>query len=234
MTKKVLGVKIDDVSKEEGLKIVEGWLKDPATGGTAPRLVFTPGPEFLVTAQKDSEFKKILNAGDLNLPDGYGLKIFAGITHVVPGVEFMLSLCRLAAEKGWTVGLVGRRFVAETASELIKRYPKIKIGVNDIDLLFVGLGHPKQEKFLYKLKKDEPLKGSSFRVGMGVGGSFDFISGRVPEPSTIYKKLGLKWLGRFLSRPGYMFPKIFKAVVLFPFYLFLAHFPPREFEHKAV
>lgn len=69
---------------------------------------------------------------------------------------------------------------------------------------------------------------------MGVGGSFDFISGQVPEPGTIYKKLGLKWLGRFLSRPGYMLPKIFKAVVLFPLYLLFAHFSLREIEREAV
>ncbi len=117
---KVLGVKIDDVSKEEGLEIVERWR-----GGG--KLIFTPGPEFLVTAQRDLEFKRILNAGDLNLPDGYGLKIFSGITHIVPGVEFMLALCQLAAEKGWTVGMLGNPNTRLAAKELYRLFPKLKI-----------------------------------------------------------------------------------------------------------
>ena len=216
---KVLGVKIDDVSKEEGLEIVERWR-----GGG--KLIFTPGPEFLVTAQRDLEFKRILNAGDLNLPDGYGLKIFGGITHVVPGVEFMLALCELAVKNNLTIGLLGGQdIVAQKTAQVLKaKFPKIRIAfaieepdvLRYSDILFVAFGHPKQEKFLYRLKKDEPLKGSSFLVGMGVGGSFDFISGQVPEPGTIYRRLGLKWLGRFLARPAYMLPKIYKAVVLFP------------------
>ena len=282
---KVLGVGIDDVTMEEAMEIVEGWICHPELVSGSPslsgkslayardpdlrqddnkchaKLIFTPGPEFLVTAQNDPEFMKILNAADLNIPDGYGLKIFGNITNVVPGVDFMLALCKLAAEKSFTVGLLGGTsgVAKKTKDKLETMFPGIKItfaidgedadrvvagydALRYVDILFVALGHPKQEKYLNVIlerakRSDEQARGFAariyfgkkilsgfalqndgilFRVGMGVGGSFDFISGKVPEPGTIYNSMGLKWLGRFLTRPGYMLPKIIKAVVIFP------------------
>ncbi|MBI3559411.1 WecB/TagA/CpsF family glycosyltransferase, partial [Candidatus Gottesmanbacteria bacterium] len=131
---------------------------------------------------------------NLNLPDGYGLKIFSGITHIVPGVEFMLALCRLAMEKGWTVGMLGNPNTKLAAKELYRLFPKLKItfaydnpeadrliedydALRYVDIFFLGLGHPSQEKFLWNCKLN--IAHCPFRVGMGVGGSFDFISGQV-------------------------------------------------------
>ncbi len=232
MTKTILGVRIDDVTKENALQIVESWLSEdpPQKPGNSPRLVFTPGPEFLVTAHDDPEFKKILNAADLNIPDGFGLRLLNNFKNTVHGVDFMLALCQLAAEKKLTIGLLGGAagVAQKTAEKLIKLHPNLKVaiakdGLNAdkivanpdalpySDILFVALGHPKQERLLHSVRND-----NKFRVGMGVGGSFDFISGHVSEPSEIYSRLGLKWLGRLISRPKYMFPKVWKAVILYP------------------
>lgn len=231
----VLGVRVNDVDIEEALKQVSAWLSEKRSLAISPaRLIFTPGPEFLVTASRDEEFKRVLNLADLNLPDGVGLQIFGGIKNRVPGVDFMLALCQQAAECGWRIGLLGGgEGVAEkTKQALLRKLPKLKIPFvkggkvadqflididsfnhvfKPIDILFVALGHPKQEKVLVKLK-DQGL----FRVGMGVGGSFDFIAGIVPEPPPVLSQWGLKWLGRFWTRPFYMAPKIWRAVVEFP------------------
>jgi N-acetylglucosaminyldiphosphoundecaprenol N-acetyl-beta-D-mannosaminyltransferase len=239
MRRTVLGINIDDVSKEEALGIVSSWLTPNRYPLTA-KLIFTPGPEFLVTAQKDEEFKKILNSSDLNIPDGFGLQLFGGVKNRIAGVDFMLALCQQAAKNGWTVGLLGggEGVAYKTKEVLEKKFPKIKIVLavdgkkadkivsgyevlnttsKPIDILFVALGHPKQEKFLWQLSANcYPLTAKYFRVGMGVGGSFDFISGIVSEPPAFLSKLGLKWLGRLISRPGYMLPKIWKAVILYP------------------
>lgn len=226
MKKFVLGVGIDDIPAQEALNRVKKSL--------TPFLIFTPGPEFLVTAQKDPEFKAILNKADLSLPDGFGLKL-AGVKNCVPGVDFMLALCQLAARENWTVGLLGGRpGVAKlTASKLVERYPNIKIRysidgeeadevlsdlshLGRVDLLFVALGHPKQERALANLKfKISNLK---FRVGMGVGGSFDFISGVVPEPPAWMSRWGLKWFGRLLYNPKH-FPRVVSALIVFPLLL---------------
>jgi N-acetylglucosaminyldiphosphoundecaprenol N-acetyl-beta-D-mannosaminyltransferase len=201
-----------------------------------------------VTAWQDREFREILNKADLSLPDGYGLKIFAGISHVVPGVDFMRALCRQAAENAWTVGLFGGKegVAHRTASQLIKIYPKIKIPLiidgtaadevlgdlrrlrrlrrlRPVDILFVALGHPKQEKFLWALSQGFQIENFKLkiRVGMGVGGSFDFISGEKEEPPAWLRKLGLKWLGRLVLNPGHLF-RVLKAAVVFPLLLILS------------
>lgn len=230
--KKVLGVNIDDVSVDEALAKVTTWLKKSES-----KIIVTPGPEFLVTAQNDQEFKKILNAADLAIPDGFGLHL-AGVKNRVPGVGFMLKLCELSAENGWSVGLLGGQtdVAHQTASNLIKRYPKIKIPIivdgreaDDIlagfgefsrtypvvDLLFVALGHPKQERLLARLRENN-LK---FRVGMGVGGAFDYISEAVPGSPGILRSLGLEWLWRLVTQHNRLL-RIFKATVVFPLLLF--------------
>lgn len=259
MKKTVLGIKIDDIPMEVAVDRISSWLvpRSPLT----PKLVVTPGPEFLVTAQKDKEFKKILNSADLAVPDGVGLKL-AGIKNRAPGVNLMLRLCQEAAVKGWTIGLFGgaKGVAQQTASELIKRYPKIKIPIisalsslKPIDLLFVALGHPKQEKFLAKIRNNltlgarnskldtearkskiesrasnfklqdpissfQCLPSIRFRVGVGVGGAFDYISGRVPRPPGALQGLGLEWLWRLVLQPNRI-RRILNATVVFPFLL---------------
>jgi N-acetylglucosaminyldiphosphoundecaprenol N-acetyl-beta-D-mannosaminyltransferase len=254
MKKRVLGVNIDDVSEEEALKVVESWLikKDQIFSKRSdlyqPRLVFTPGPEFLVTAKNDPEFKKILNAGDLNIPDGYGLKLLGGITHQIAGVNFLLALCREAAQRGWTVGMIGNPNTRLAARKLAEKFPGLKMAfaldnpeadrvldgldtLRYVDILFVGVGHPKQEKFLAHCSL--PIAHCPFRVGMGVGGSFDFISGRVWEPPGVFSHLGLKWLGRLVSRPGYMAPRIYRALVRYPLYIIEQHLLGHESRERS-
>src|SRR3989338_4895059 len=95
-----LGIKVDEVTKEQALQKVVGFLATPlfkeGTGGGQYK-IFTPNPEFVVKAQKDEYFKKVLNSGDLNLCDGVGLQIFTGVKRV-PGVDFILEICRVGSE----------------------------------------------------------------------------------------------------------------------------------------
>lgn len=218
MIKRVLGIKIDDVSLKDALVKVKESFKTKKSF-----LIVTPGPEFLLTAQKDLEFKKILNEADLSLPDGFGLHL-AGIKNRVPGVDFMLALCQLSAENNWPIRLVGRTdglvkdVVQKTISKLRLIYPNIKVDNKNPDILFVGLGHPEQEKFLWNCKLN--IARCSFRVGMGVGGAFDYISGELPRPNKLFHFFGLEWLGRLLSRPN-RWKRILKATIVFPLVLLL-------------
>ena len=97
----ILGVKIDQITKEQARQKVADFLISPGQ-----YKIFTPNPEMVVRAQKDGYFKKVLNAGDLNLCDGMGVRIFTGIKRI-PGVDFMLELCQLAAQQGRGVYLLG-------------------------------------------------------------------------------------------------------------------------------
>ena len=79
-------------------------------------------------------------------------------------------------------------------------------------LLFVAFGHPKQEKWIFKHLDQLP----SVKVAIGVGGSFDFISGNVSRAPEVLRSLGLEWLYRLIKEP-WRWKRIYTAVVVFPF-----------------
>lgn len=212
MKKDVLGVKIDDVSIPEIVNIVETWLKK---GGK--HYIVTPNPEIVMMAQKDIELKKIINKADLAIPDGRGLKLAGDILNHSPGIDVMERLIKEVSEKGATVGFLGGRGdVAELcAKRLSRKYPNLKISfarsddeVDDegrllkslkipkLDLLFVAFGPPKQEKWIVKNLDKLPVT-----VAMGVGGSFDYISGKIPRAPLWIRNLGLEWLFRLITEP---------------------------------
>lgn len=218
MEKIVLGVKIDDISLEKALTIISDWLTHRKK---VQKIVVTPGPEFLITAKGDPTFKKILNSADLSVNDSFGLQLSCGFRNRVPGIDLMLALCQLAEEKKWSVGLFGGAtgVAKKTKEKLLEKFPGLKISFTvdgltadkimndydihnnnnnqyDSDILFVNLGHPKQEKFL-------AAKKIPFRVGIGVGGSFDLISGVLPRAPKIFRLVGLEWLWRALTKPGH-------------------------------
>ena len=98
MKKNVLGVKIDDITSEEALDRVRGWLV-----GKGKYYIVTPNPEFLVAAQKDQVFRKLLNDADLSIPDGVGLKLSGKVKNTVYGVDFMEKLVEMSNDYGFTV-----------------------------------------------------------------------------------------------------------------------------------
>lgn len=213
MKKDVLGVKIDDLNLQQAVGIVKAWLKE---GKGQKHYIVTPNPEFVMLAQKDEAFRQVLNGADLAIPDGVGLKRFAGFKNVVGGIYLVEDLCRVAADLGFTtIFLGGRNGVAVKAAErLQKKYQGLKIAFagdgpevnkeglgNSIklppaDLLFVGFGQVKQEKWIANNLDKLPV-----RVAMGVGGSFDEISGKVLGVPRWVHSLGLKWLFRLILQP---------------------------------
>lgn len=119
----ILGVKIDDVSLNQAVELVSGWIK-----GGGHYYIATPNPEFIVAAYSDPDFKKILNKADLAIPDGVGLKITGRIKNTTTGVDLMEALCHEAAKKGWNVGLIGGRGVAKLAAKRLReKYHGLKI-----------------------------------------------------------------------------------------------------------
>ncbi len=216
MKKNILGVKIDDVASSEVLELVGKWLK-----GDGKHYIVTPNPEIVVMAQKDKELKNIINNAELAIPDGVGLRLATDIVMTTPGIDVMEELVKLAAEKSFTIGLLGGRgdVANKTAECLKKKYPKLKVtfaesgGEVDLDgtmstnrpfggslpttnLLFVAFGPPKQEKWIAKNLEDLDVK-----VAMGVGGAFDYISGKVPRAPRWIRSLGFEWLFRLIIQP---------------------------------
>ncbi len=257
----VLGVPIADVAKQEALELVSSWIDAKET---SCRVIATVGPEFVLTAQTDTQFRSILGQTDLNLPDGIGLYL-TGITQRITGLDFMLELCSKASHQNWTIGLLGGQdgVGEKTRKVLLAQFPGLKFSfvqdggeadetirhvnsnkplivhgrntknenyklrtmnaVPTCDLLFVALGHPKQEKFLFAVKKkilNSQFSILNFKVGMGVGGAFDEISGKIPRTPVWLSALGLKWLFRVIVEPRQTkivrIKRMFNAVVVFP------------------
>lgn len=233
MTKIILGVKVDDLSMEEALEQASNWLETKYK-----YYIVTPNPEFIISAQKDTDFKQILNKANLNLPDGIGLKL-GGVRNIIAGVDFVEALCGQAATKGWRVGFFGGRDgVAKIAADNLKeRFPNLQIafvqeggeilssGVTafevsklpESDIVFVGLGHVKQEKWIVA-----HMDQIHARIFMGVGGSFDYLSGKIPRAPIFLRKIGLEWLFRLIIQPWRIRRQM--ALLIYIYKVFLSRF----------
>lgn len=192
MKKDIFGIKIDDVTIPEIVEKVEGWLKK---GGK--HYIVTPNPEIVVMSQKDQELKRIINNADLAIPDGVGLKLTGDIVMTTPGIDVMEGLVKLAAERGFTIGLLGGRGeVAERCAErLSKKYPKLK-------LVFAGEGG--------KIDEDGNLKEQDLRFKIYDLGEKNihkslFINHKsLPKADILFVALGPpkqeKWIAKNLDK----------------------------------
>ena len=109
---KILGVRLDNINKNQALKKVADFLDSKNQNK-----IFTPNPEMLVDASCDDYFKETLNSSDLNICDGFGLSLFSGFKlKRITGVDFMLSICELAQKREKSIYLLG-----SGSDEVIKR-----------------------------------------------------------------------------------------------------------------
>ncbi len=237
---KILDVRVDNFEKKEILEKIESFLASDKMCQIA-----TINPEFILEAQKDDEFKNILNNCDLNIADGVGIK-FAfwrygkNLKYRIAGADLMEEILKGAGNRGLGVYLVadknGLSAWEETAEAVKKKYQNIKIdGINletlfpignkvsklaiNHEIVFCSLGAPFQEKFLHSLKSQENGK---IRLIMGVGGSFDYLTGKIKRAPRWMRQLGLEWLFRLILEPRYRIKRIFNAVVIFPIKIILS------------
>jgi N-acetylglucosaminyldiphosphoundecaprenol N-acetyl-beta-D-mannosaminyltransferase len=171
----------------------------------------------IVRANKDKEFKNILNNAQIALTDGMQLfrtasLLGAPLKERIIGTNFVENLCEKVSNRPITVGFLGGRpGVAEKASECLRqKYLGLKIAyakseweeslsVKKVDILFVAFGFPKQEKWMAEYVGKIPVK-----VMMGVGGALDQIVDPTLRPPAIIHKAGLGWLYRLIREPWRM------------------------------
>ena len=230
---KILGVRIDNFNKKELFEKIEGFFLEEKFHQIA-----TINPEFILEAQKNLEFKNILNNCTLNVADGFGIKLafWRFSRHLkarVAGADLMLEILRMADEKKFSVFLAinkdGLSTFEEIKNAILKIYPKLIIGGADLSpkndyykrlkinnsILFCNFGVPYQELFMDSQKYD------TIRLAMGVGGSFDFLTGKSYRAPKFLQFLGLEWFWRIFQPQSWEFKKervkrIFRAVIIFP------------------
>ncbi len=213
----ILGVRIDNLTLEEILFNLEKKLCEENFKG----YITTPNPEIILMTQKDKELLEIINNSYFVVPDGVGLILASKIirNHLknrVPGIDLMIEICKLAERLNKSVCLVGlwKEAIVGAISELKKKFPKLIISnVNKANIIFVGLGTPKQEKWI---KKNYNLLPNA-KIFLTVGGAFEMIAGIKKRAPKFLRVLGLEWLWRFLLEPRKRFKRIIKAVIIFPF-----------------
>jgi N-acetylglucosaminyldiphosphoundecaprenol N-acetyl-beta-D-mannosaminyltransferase len=216
----LLGVRIDDVTLTEAVERVGYWVRDGQSAQIA-----TVNPEFVMRARHDAAFCDALARSRLNVPDGVGIMWAARhlgqpLRERVTGVALTDALCARAAERGWRVFLLGAADgVAARAAQVYQtRHPGLIVagthaGTPDArdaadivtrieaarpQLLFVAYGAPAQDLWL---ATHLPAFKTEL-IGMGIGGTLDYVAGVQPFAPAWVRKMGLEWLYRLIRQPS--------------------------------
>lgn len=223
----VNGVKIALMGPDEAMEWVSGALECPAT-----HIVNHLAAHPTVEAQKDPEYRALLNRADLNVADGMGPVLACRLqghhqpTARVYGPDFMLAVIQATQSLGVRHGFVGGtpESLTEMLDRLGRRYPKANLrpGIappyravtdhavsedlsrlpNDLDILWVGLGTPKQQIWADLAKAQRPA-----RVIATVGAAFDIHAGRVRQAPAWMQRSGLEWLFRLSTDPRRLYKR---------------------------
>lgn len=223
----ILGTPVHLVDMDAAVTEIERLI-----GAGEPSLVVTVDTSAVVLAQDDPELREVQEGAALATPDSIGVlwalkRTGFTLSERVSGVDLMARLCGLSADQGYRIFLLGAApGVAEMAAERLRlRYPgcnivgtrhgyfppesdetvAAEVGAMRPDILFVAMGIPRQEKFLWRTRHLHRAK-----VGIGVGGSFDVFSGKAKRAPTLVQRLNLEWLWRLLLNPR----KLPKALTL--------------------
>ena len=208
----VLGIGVDNLTMNEAVDRVEILIKSGGRG-----MIVTPNPEMIMAAQTDMELKELISKAALAPADGVGLMMAGRILRKrfkerVPGIDLMMNIAELSRSKGYRLFLLGgAEGVAEAAAKNMnanvvgtmhgfsKNDQMMIDAINEAkpDILFIGMGSSRQEKWAAKHMKE-----LNVRVIMGIGGSLDVISGKLKRAPKFMRRAGFEWLWRLISEPS--------------------------------
>lgn len=179
---------------------------------------------------KNSKLKALLNLPLIAVYPGYFKKV---LKERVTGVDLVESICKKIAKENINCFFLGASpGIAKKAAEILeKKYPGLSVNGTyagspkdkeldeivhmideaDTDILFVAYGAPAQELWISKAMK----KSKTVNVAIGIGGTFDFISGKRVRSPKWMQKLGLEWLYRLIQEPS-RWKRIYNATIKFP------------------
>ncbi|MDT0124421.1 WecB/TagA/CpsF family glycosyltransferase [Paenibacillus sp. RRE4] len=218
-TVSIYGIPFSKLTMKETVQVLE-----EAVLSKQPHQVITANPIMVMAALENPAIMKVMKDAEMIVPDGTGVVWAAGycgdpVAERVPGFELLHELLRVGENYRWGVYLLGStpEVIQETAVRLQQQYPAIRIvGYRDgffgsaedeqvvtsirkaaPDLLFVARGADTQEPWIHKHKHSLQVP-----VMMGVGGSFDVISGKSKRAPKLFQKLRLEWFYRLLREPS--------------------------------
>jgi N-acetylglucosaminyldiphosphoundecaprenol N-acetyl-beta-D-mannosaminyltransferase len=214
---RILGVRVDCLDMKSALGQIERFVDE---GGA--HQVATVNPEFVMRAQNDRDFARVLSSAELCLPDGSGVVWAArrqgcGLSEPVAGVDLVEPLAAMCANRGFKLFLLGAEdgVAAQLASQLRSADPRLQVAAHSgapnaaddaealrlihdhgTQVLLVAYGAPAQELWIDRLRNRLGVA-----VAIGVGGAFDYLTGRVPRAPEWMRRAGLEWLHRLVRQP---------------------------------
>jgi N-acetylglucosaminyldiphosphoundecaprenol N-acetyl-beta-D-mannosaminyltransferase len=217
----VTGVEVDNLSVDETVAEIRALTKEPGFHYMA-----VVNAAKMVATRKDLSLKRILDSADIVTADGMSI-VWASwllgrpLRERVTGIDMLARLLQLATAEGLSVFFLGSKqeVVAAAVQEYRAAYPRLQVAghrngyfsehesktvaqeikLTGADLLFVGMGSPAQEKWIA-----QHGAASGVRFAMGVGGSFDHVTGAVPRAPLWMQRAGLEWLHRLIREPRRM------------------------------
>jgi N-acetylglucosaminyldiphosphoundecaprenol N-acetyl-beta-D-mannosaminyltransferase len=228
-----------DIDKYAFAEAVAGMLSH-AKLRKPPEYVVTPNAHHIVLLQRDAQFRKVYQQARWVVPDGVSLLWAARFLSMplagrVNGTDLLESLCAMSAKLGLKVFFLGGRPMAANKAAIVlkQRHPDLEvttycppygfhtdpqeqqrihaaIRAADPDLLFVGLGAPKQEYWIAN-----HYKTLNVPVSLGIGVSFELVSGMVTRAPRWMQKMGLEWFFRLLMEPRRLWQRYLVGNVVF-------------------
>ena len=218
----VLGAPVHVIDIHYVLRIMEQWIRER----DRPHWIAVTGSHGALEAHKRPDFRSVLRSADLSVPDGMwaarvAAKKLSCDTRQVRGADLLAAFCELASSKGYTNYFYGdtEETLALASDRLQKKYPGLqivgaysppfreltpdedaqiieKINRTNPDVLWVALGLPKQEKWIFAHR--ERLQAP---VIVAIGAAIKFHSGKVQPAPRWASQSGLEWFWRLLHEP---------------------------------
>lgn len=233
----VIGAPIDQVTWEDAVQRLAWWGDKHES-----RVVCICNAHSVVTARQDDDFNQVLKHADMSTPDGAPVawmikKVSGEPQDRINGPDLMLKYCEHAQKIGQSIYLYGgQESTLNILVEVLKsKYPNLKIAgylsppfrdltvdekakiVKDINgsgahTVWVGLGCPKQEKWMHE------HKGKVNAVMVGVGAAFDYHAGTIKRAPKWMQNSGLEWFHRLCSEPKRLWKRYLVTNTLFIIY----------------
>ncbi|MGA1823312.1 MAG: exopolysaccharide biosynthesis polyprenyl glycosylphosphotransferase [bacterium] len=237
-THHLFGIPIDNVTTDDVLNKIEDFIQEDK-----PHHIVYINVDCINKCFFDRKYRKIVEEADLVYADGMGIvhasKLFGSrLPERVNAGDFLPDLCHLCVDKGYKIFLLGGDHgVAEKMEKnLLLRFPGLKIvgkhhgffadidedtiiemiNASSPDILLVGMGAPKQEKWIKK-----NLKNLNVPICWGVGGLFNYYAGKVSRAPVFIRKIGLEWLYRLFVEPKRLWKRYLIGNLFFIVRLFL-------------
>jgi N-acetylglucosaminyldiphosphoundecaprenol N-acetyl-beta-D-mannosaminyltransferase len=200
------------------------FIDDRVRSLSSPAYIVCANPEKMHQIRSVVWLRRFFEAADLVIPDGIGIVIAARLLYGrkltrVAGADLMQAICAVAPARNYRIFIYGSSEVTNrrAAEVLRQRHPGIDIvgvqhgyfppekmddlisRINDArpDILFVGLGSPRQEIWI-----QHHLPELRVKVIQGIGGTLDVVAGRVKRAPAWLQAAGMEWLYRLLCQPS--------------------------------